>query len=152
MATTFIQGSKSSESPASLVEPASISKKVRELTLSLQKREGKFLTETVQLIVDHKTGACFYGIHRDEQMVTNRDGQEYFEGTLKRYAEIKSHVLQQMRLQPNTPVLQVVGDSAAFSPTGTREALRFLQRHLSPQSAIAYGYTGHSELDGTKGT
>lgn len=130
--------------------PINISKEVRELNLSFQKREGKYLTDTVQIIKDQNTGACFYGIHRDEQMVTNQDGQEYFEATQKRYAEIKSHILQQMQLQPNTPLLQVVGDSAAFSLIGTQKAMRFLQTHLPSYSAVAYGYTGHSEPDGTK--
>lgn len=83
-------------------------------------------------------------------MVKNRDGQARFEDTVKRYAEIKSHILQQMKLSPNTSILEVVGDSAPFSPMGIREAMRFLQRSISPHNAIVYGYNGYSELDGTK--
>ena len=130
--------------------PTSISHRIRALNLSFQRREGKYLTDTVQFLKDNNTGAHFYGIHRDEQMVINRDGQEHFERTERRYDQIKSHILKQMGLQPNTPILQVVGDSAAFSLTGTRRAMSFLQNHLSPNSAIAYGYTGHSEPDGAK--
>ena len=149
MITPCVPESTNLKSLDHLPPPASISLKVKELTITLQKREGVFLTQTLQLITDQKTEACFYGIHRDEQMVTNRDGQEHFESTEKRYAEIKSHILQQMRLDPNTPIIQVVGDSAVFSSEGTREVMKFLQKNLPTHSVIAYGYTGHSELDGT---
>lgn len=127
-----------------------ISNMVKNLAVRFQRKEGAFLSETVQLINDPRTNVCFYGIHRDHQVISNHNGCEHFESTAKRYSEIKSHILSKMGLQPNTEVIEVVGDSAAFSLEGTQEAMNFLQRHLSPHAAVVYGYTGHSEKDGTK--
>ena len=140
--------SSSDFSPVSM--SLNISQKVKEMVLNLQKKQGTFLTETMQCIKNQETESCFYGIQSDEQMVKDQDGQENINDTVKRYAEIKAHILQKMGLQPNFPVLQVVGDSAAFSLQGTQKAMKFLQQHLSSHSAIAYGYTGHFGSDGTQ--
>lgn len=118
-------------------------KKMKEMIALFQLRKGEVFSDKFQLICDRETGSNFYGIHRDDQMTD-------VESTAKRYEEMKSHLLKEMELQPDTLINQVVGDSAAFSPLGTEKAMQFLGSHLSRREAVLYGYTGHAEADGTR--
>lgn len=131
-----------SQDPKQVVLDVSVGTAIKKLIPSFQRRQGKFISETVQRI--QVGGAYFYGIHRKEQDAAD------FKSTAKRYAEIKSHLLANMGLSADTPIYEVVGDSAAFSASGTEKAMRFLEAEIPAHAVICYGYTGHDEVDGTK--
>lgn len=124
------------------VSPLSFSATLKRIIADFQRREGKFLTETMQHICDE--GMHFYGIHKKDQMVGSDVAR-----TVRRYEEIKSHLLAEMKLPANTPFIQIVGDSVAYSAAGTARVRQFLDAHLPSEAVWIYGYTGHVEEDGT---
>ncbi len=118
---------------------------VKRMLPILQTKGGEFLTQTMQHIYDETTQTHCYGIHRNEQQV-----EDDIKATRKRYSEIKSRLLAKMELSPDTPFIEIVGDSAAYSPTGTTRTLHFLDQYLPIDAVWIYGYTGHTKDNGTK--
>lgn len=99
------------------------------------KNEGNPLTSNFQhLEID---GVHFYGVHKDQQL------QSSTAETRALYQQLKSHILQNMGLQPDTQVIQVVGDSAKYTEEGTERGKEFLFKDLSSNCLIEYGYTSH---------
>jgi len=86
----------------------------------------------------------YYGIRKDDQM------QKSIQDTQRSYHFLRSNLLYNMGMNPEAQIIQVIGDSAPFSPTGTFRALHFLKHHLSSHDAILYGYTGYMVTDGTR--
>ncbi len=115
------------------------------LTNLFQNKKGEYITPTTQYIYDKNTQAHFYGIHRNEQKVNGSLAL-----TEKRYRKMKSSLLTQMGLALNTPIIEIVGDSAPYSVEGTDKAYRFLDQNLSKNSVWIYGYTGHQKDSGAK--
>lgn len=116
--------------------------KMASMISQFQRKEGYWITSNCQLIKEENV--CFYGIHKNHQFHSS------VSETRALYSELKSRILQNMQLPPNTNVIQVVGDSASFSLEGTKDAKIFLRNHLSSDSVVLYGYTGHAEQDGTR--
>lgn len=128
--------------PSETTLQVTLIERMNSLVLQFQRQEGQWITPNCQLI---KEGHIhYYGIHKDHQYQTSQSETRCL------YQTLKSHILQHMNLSANTDVIQVVGDSASFSPEGTEKAKFFLKNHLSSDSAVLYGYTGHSEPDGTR--
>ena len=123
-------------------QPTTLAEKIKTLTVQFQQNNGKWITSNCQLL--QEGSVRYYGIHKKQQYQKNMNE------TRRLYKELKSHILQYMDLSPDTHVIQVVGDSAAFSPEGTKKAKSFLKNHLKPENVILYGYTGHAEQDGTR--
>jgi hypothetical protein len=114
---------------------------------AFQQEQGKLITTNCQHIEDGNVH--YYGIHKSKQM-QKKDGSESLLLTRQCYQDLKSHVLQNMGLATDTKAIQVVGDSASFSKAGTELAKRFLESHLTEHNLVIYGYTGHTESDGTR--
>jgi hypothetical protein len=111
---------------------------------SFQGERGKWIASHCQHLV--KDGVHYYGIRKNNQMQAN------VSHTLMWYRTVKSVLLSNMGLDPMTKVVQIIGDSAAFSQEGTERAKAFLTTRLDPQTIALYGYTGHAEADGTRCT
>jgi len=122
--------------------------KIPLIIAQFQQKKGQWISSNCQHIQEGKVH--YYGIHKNQQMQVKENPQLSYLATRKLYQEIKSHILQIMGLPPNTKVIQVVGDSAAFSIGGTEKAKEFLKINLPENSVVLYGYTGHAENDGTR--
>lgn len=144
---TAVALNTSTTSSPVIAQAKSLIEQLPDITSAFQKKEGEFVTSNCQYIQRDKMH--FYGIHKNDQMF-QKDGVDQILPTILRYKELKSHILQKMDLPPDFPVVQVVGDSAAFSDQGTALAKEFLRRHLPDHAVILYGYTGHAETDGTR--
>jgi len=109
-----------------------------------QRKEGSLVADFVQHIFDEKNGIHFFGIHKKDQMDTST------EKTSKKYTQFKRELARIIGLDPEMPVVQVIGDSVAYSSEGTSRSLKFLETALATDALILYGFTGHEESDGTK--
>ena len=107
-----------------------------------QNQKGSWISSNCQHI--EVNGVHYYGIHKQNQMQTD------IKSTRQLYQDIKSYVLQNMGMNPETKIVQVVGDSVSFSQQGTKAAKNFLKSNLRNDEIILYGYTGHAETDGTR--
>lgn len=107
-----------------------------------QKNKGSWITVNCQKLL--RGNVCYYGIRKEQQM------QKSVLSTRKVYQQMKFHVLQNMGLNPKSRVIQVVGDSVAFSLEGTIKAKKILRQYLSDDVVVLYGYTSYLELDGTR--
>lgn len=114
---------------------------------SFQQQKGKWITPNCQYI--QEGNVHYYGIHKSRQMQA-QDGIESVLLTRQCYQEMKSHVLQNMKLQPDTKVIQVVGGCSSFSKEGTERAKEFLRSQLKKDSLVLYGYAGMAESDGAR--
>lgn len=115
---------------------------------AFQKKEGIWITPNCQHILHGNVH--YYGIHKDQQMQLKSNSKETILATRKIYEDLKLHVLQNMGLPSTCKVIQVVGDSAAFSLEGTEKAKAFLTEQLPSNSIVLFGFTGHKENDGTR--
>lgn len=113
-----------------------------------QRREGTWLTSHCQHI--QEDNVHYYGIHKNDQLQSGDHLESPILKTRKLYQELKSQILQIMGLPCDSQVIQVVGDSASYSPGGTQLAKDFLSKHINANHVVLYGYTGHAEKDGTR--
>ena len=107
-----------------------------------QRKEGRLIAGFAQHITD--SGVHFFGIHKKAQMETSTAE------TVRKYSQFKRELAGTIGLDPETLVVQVIGDSVAYSPEGTARSLKFLETVLATDSLILYGFTGHEESDGTR--
>lgn len=122
--------------------------KISLIITAFQQRKGEWISSNCQHIQEENVH--YYGIHKNQQMQIKENLQLSYLETRKLYQELKSHILQIMGLPSDTKVIQVVGDSEAFSFEGTEKVKEFLRNHLPKDCVVLYGYTGHAENDGTR--
>lgn len=81
----------------------------------------------------------FIGIHKDQQTSLLEHCLKY-----KAYRPLHTFVMKTLGLPTHTPTLQVIGDSALFSVTGTKTAKVFLETILKKHPGLVlWGYTGN---------
>jgi len=122
----------------------SVPQTVRHVLPLFQQNKGQFLTDTLQYLYEETTKTHFYAIHRDDQQVTGD-----LDATKQRYTELKARLLWHMGY-PGAKIVEVVGNSTAYSLLGTQRAWRFLEAHLPIDAIWLYGYTAQAHPDGTK--
>ncbi len=108
---------------------------IRTMVAVAQRREGPYMCKTVQeLSFD---GRSFYAIHEREQP----SDPDY-------HQTIRAELLSRMKMDPRTLIVEVVGDSSVYSLSGTAIVKSFLDRHLTRDVVMLYGYTGHTTKEG----
>ncbi|MCE5317464.1 MAG: hypothetical protein LLG04_08930 [Parachlamydia sp.] len=75
-------------------------------------------------------GIKYFGINKNDQTKVD-------------FSFIKSKILEKLGLAPNTPVIQIIGDSGKFSPEGTAFATQQMAKVLAnnPNALFLWGYT-----------
>ena len=137
----------------SLIDPEAVQKRLEEMVGQLfvskdlvtniqtvvaraQKREGPYICKTVQEL--NCVGRFFYSIHQSEQS----PDPDY-------YQTVRSELLSRMKMDPGTPIVEVVGDSSVYSLMGTAALKAFLARHITRETVMLYGDTGHATEEGS---
>lgn len=90
----------------------------------------------------------FFGIHKKHQ-------ESLLLGDFRQNKLfLKDYIFKHLELNRQTKILQVIGDSAVFSPAATKTAQEYLERFLNAdESLVLWGYTGHVNKDtGAKDT
>lgn len=129
-------------------QPKTLIENMSSMITQFQQRQGTWITSNCQHI--ELGNVHYYGVHKDQQMQSGETSQSSILATRQIYQKMKAHVLQSMGLSPDTKVIQIVGDSAAFSIEGTEQGKKFLREQLTRNDVALYGYTGHAESDGRR--
>lgn len=119
----------SKELHTSNIENKDIAAEITSAATAFQKNQGMMLAGTGGLQFLEQNNKRFFGVHKN--------GQEHLD-----FQEVRSQILHQLRLNPTTKIVQVIGDSARFSPLGTAVGMKFLREHLSENDLLLWGYTG----------
>lgn len=96
------------------------------------------------LVLVEKFGKKFYCVHK--KVLTEMSPIE----RIRMCLSLKELLLTEMGLPVATKVVQVVGDSDAFSVDSTERACEFLDKNIDDSSLIMFGYTGHVKEDGRR--
>src|SRR5277367_3330210 len=100
------------------ITPEQIAKTIADVTAAFENRKGESIAGSggLELIKTHAPHR-FFAIHVKRQHELS-------------FSHVRSSILAELSLSPDTKIVQVIGDSGRFSPQGTEQGRLFLEKQL----------------------
>lgn len=134
--------------------PAVIAEQLREIN-DASKEMAKTIGSFCERVSSHmKVGAAaspasllqYFEVGKNRVFAVHKKEQDKLN-----FKEVHAQVLSRLHLPANTPILQIIGDSAPFSAEGVLAAEQFLFPKLNEEdSLVLWGYTGSSKANGRR--
>lgn len=117
------------------ITPSLAASIIDQAAISIKEGKGTPLNGTrgLEIYTDKINNINFFAVRVDQQAQLN-------------FNEVKKHIWSELKIHPDTEMVEIVGDSGLFSKAGTLAAKKFLDQFLTEKEyLVEYGYTGHGQ-------